>query len=81
MGSHIIHGFDHASTRPGLHLVTSQKTVTEQLLFGDAENNADKLQEDREVLGCVRGVAWAFGLQAALVAIVAGFWELCHLLR
>lgn len=32
---------------------------------------------DEDGMGCIRGMMYAFGIQAVLIAIGAGIWYLC----
>lgn len=81
MSSHIFPNFENASTRPGLHLVTSRRVAVEQLTFEVPKYSPGEVEEGKDTLGCVRGVAWAFGIQAVFVIVIAGVWALFHLAR
>ena len=81
MGIHVLPSFDHASRKPGPHLVTARRDISEQLPFELPRYSADAHSEERDGLGCMRGVAMALVIQAFFAALVFGIWELRHLLR
>ena len=81
MGIQVLPNFQDASPSAGLHLVTSTQTITDQLPFELPRYSADIAPEEQDDLGCMRGVAWALGIQALLVILALGFWKLHFLLQ
>ncbi len=79
MGIHVLPSFHHPSAKSGPQLV-ARPAANEHLPFELPRYSVDARSEDRDGLGCMRGVAMALVIQAVFAALVFGIWELRHLL-
>jgi hypothetical protein len=78
MGIQVLPNFENGSPRSGLQIVGG-RDFSEQLPLELPRYLADTVPEEQEDgLGCMRGIAMAFGLQAVIVAVIFGLWRLLH---
>jgi hypothetical protein len=81
MGVQVLPNLQDRPARSGLHLVAAQPAVAERLSLELPHYASNELSEDRDPLGCVRGVAIALGLQGAVMLLAFGLWKLHIFLR
>ena len=80
MGVQVLPNFQNQPARSGLHLVTEQPSATMERFSLELPHYASsEPAEARDLLGCMRGIAIALGLQIAVVLSAIGIWKL-HLL-
>lgn len=80
MGVQVLPNFQSRPARSGLHLVTEQPAaIMERFSLELPHYASSEPSEAHDPLGCLRGIAIALGLQAAVVLGALGMWKL-HLL-
>jgi hypothetical protein len=76
MGIHVLPSIENGTPRSSLQVVGG-RDFSEQLPLEAPRYLADAIPEEHEDgLGCVRGIAMAFGLQAVIVAVIFVVWRL-----
>jgi hypothetical protein len=68
---------ENGINRNALHVVGG-RDFTEQLPMELPRYLADSIPEEQDSLGCIRGIAMAFSLQAVIIAVIFGIWKLLH---
>ncbi len=85
MGTQVFPSIKKPSPQSGLFLVPTRNTAAGQLPFeiSGYSNSvfADQQCAPQTRLGCIRGVAWALGIQAGLMGLALGVWKLYSLLH
>lgn len=81
MGVRVLPNLQDRPASSGLRLVTAPPATAERLPLELPHYASDEPREDRDPLGCVRGVAIALGLQAAVILLIFGLWKLHVFLR
>ena len=75
MGIQALPNPENGSNRTALHVVGG-RDFTEQLPMEVPGYLTDPVPEEQDGLGCIRGIAVAFALQAAIVAAIFAIWKL-----
>lgn len=77
MGVQVLPSFQASPARSGLHLVTEQPAASMERFTIELPRYASTEPEEKsDPLGCVRGIAIAVALQAAVVLAAFGLWKL-----
>jgi hypothetical protein len=61
--------------RPELHIVRKAESIVASHIACACDDETDHLYYE-DTLGCVRGIAFAFAFQGALIGVVALCWKL-----
>jgi hypothetical protein len=77
MGIQALPNPENRCHRTTLHVVGG-RDFTEQLPMELPRYLTDPVPEEQDGLGCIRGIAVAFGLQTAIVALIFAIWKLLH---
>lgn len=84
MGVQVLPSFENRPARSGLHLVeepTSSAAAVERFSLETPRYASEELNEGRDSLGAMRGIAIALSIQAAIAVLLLGLWKLHVFLR
>jgi hypothetical protein len=84
MGVQVLPSFENRPARYGLHLVeepASSAADVERFSLETPRYASEDLNEGRDPLGAMRGIAIALGIQAAVAVLLFGLWKLHVFLR